>query len=96
VVTQLINYALPLFTGLFLAIVLATELGRRIGSWRQQRVGGPLPGTAAVDAAIFALFGLLLAFAFSSAAARFDHRRDMIVAEANDIGTAYLRIDLAP
>jgi hypothetical protein len=96
VATQLINYAVPLFTGWFLAIVLSAEIGRRIGKWRRQGLAEPLPGTAAVDAAIFALFGLLLAFAFSSAAARFDHRRDMIVAEANDIGTAYLRIDLAP
>jgi hypothetical protein len=96
VATQLINYAVPLFTGLFLAIVLSAEIGRRIGKWRRQGLAEPWPGTAAVDAAIFALFGLLLAFAFSSAAARFDHRRDMIVAEANDISTAYLRIDLAP
>ena len=34
--------------------------------------------------------GLLMAFTFSGAASRFDHRRDLIVEEANDIGTAYL------
>ncbi|MGN5479897.1 DUF4239 domain-containing protein [Cupriavidus basilensis] len=44
--------------------------------------------------AIFALLGLLIAFTFSGAAARFEARRTMIVQEANDIGTAYLRLDL--
>ena len=33
---------------------------------------------------------------FSGAASRFDERRHLIVEEANDIGTAWLRIDLLP
>jgi hypothetical protein len=40
--------------------------------------------------------GLLIAFTFSSAAARIDTRRQLIVAEANAIGTAWLRLDLLP
>jgi hypothetical protein len=40
--------------------------------------------------------GLLIAFTFSGAASRFDKRRDLVVQEANDIGTAYLRLDLLP
>jgi hypothetical protein len=43
---------------------------------------------------VFALPGLVIAFTFSGAASRFDHSRDLIVEEANDIGTAYLRIAL--
>jgi hypothetical protein len=38
----------------------------------------------------------LLAFTFSGAAARFDARRQLIVEEANAIGTAYLRLDVLP
>jgi hypothetical protein len=38
--------------------------------------------------------GLLLAFTFSGAASRFDLRRQQIIDEANNIGTAYLRLDL--
>jgi len=38
----------------------------------------------------------LIAFTFSGAAGRFDQRRHLIVEEANDVGTAYLRIDLIP
>src|SRR4029450_9724606 len=33
---------------------------------------------------------------FSGAAARFDARRQLIVEEANAIGTAYLRLDMLP
>ena len=51
---------------------------------------------ASVHGAAFALLGLVIAFTFSGAASRFDHRRDLIVEEANDIGTAYLRIQLLP
>jgi hypothetical protein len=40
--------------------------------------------------------GLLIAFTFSGAAARFDARRHLVVEEANDIGTAWLRLDLLP
>jgi hypothetical protein len=40
--------------------------------------------------------GLLLAFTFSGAGARFEARRSLIADEANAIGTAYLRLDLLP
>jgi hypothetical protein len=40
--------------------------------------------------------GNSLAFTFSGAASRFDARRQLIVQEANSIGTAYLRLDLLP
>jgi len=41
-----------------------------------------------IDGAIFARLGLLVAFTFSGAAARFEARRHLLVEEANDIGTA--------
>ena len=82
---------------LFVTLVLCMEVGRRIGRRRLARDPGVLEaGTGAVDGVVFALLGLLVAFTFSGAASRFDERRAMIVTEANDIGTAYLRIDLLP
>jgi hypothetical protein len=45
---------------------------------------------------VFSLLGLLVAFTFSGAAARFDSRRQLIVEEINAMGTAYLRLDLVP
>ncbi|WP_373505813.1 hypothetical protein [Aestuariivirga sp.] len=82
---------------LFVGLLLFMELGRRIGQNRLARdPEAANAGTGAVDGVLFALFGLLVAFTFSGAASRFDDRRAMIVDEANDIGTAYLRIDLLP
>jgi hypothetical protein len=82
---------------LFAGLLLCMEFGRRIGRRRLARDPDALDaGTGAVDGMVFALFGLLVAFTFSGAASRFDDRRALIVTEANDIGTAYLRIDLLP
>lgn len=53
-------------------------------------------GTGPVEASMFALLGLLLAFAFAGAGSRFEGRRDQIVHEANAVGTSYLRLDLLP
>jgi hypothetical protein len=82
---------------LFVSLIVCMEFGRRIGRRRMARDPDALDaGTGAVDGMVFALLGLLVAFTFSGAASRFDDRRTMIVTEANDIGTAYLRIDLLP
>jgi hypothetical protein len=81
---------------LFVGMLGALELGRRIGARRKAAGGADSGGTSAMDAAVFALLGLLVAFTFSGAASRFDTRRDLIVQETNDIGTAYLRVDLVP
>jgi len=87
-----------LFTfGLFLGMLLFLEIGRRIAIRRMKEdTGNAGEGVGAVDGAVFALLGLLLAFTFSGASSRFDTRRQLIVEETNDIGTAYLRLDLLP
>lgn len=83
--------------GLFCGMSLMIELGRRVGARQRARLAeGGAAGIGAVEAAIFALLGLLIAFTFQGASARFDARRALIVQEANNIGTAWLRIDLLP
>lgn len=73
------------------------ETGRSIGVRRLAAdPEGARLGVGTVDAAVFAMLGLLVAFTFSGAAMRFDNRRQLIVEEANDIGTAYLRINILP
>ena len=82
---------------LFAAMVVMIEVGRWLGrSWRERHGGATEMGAGAVEGAVFGLLGLLIAFTFSGAASRFDQRRALIVEEANDIGTAWLRIDLLP
>ncbi len=86
-----------LMLGLAAGIVLMIEIGRRIGlRHRALDPDGSTSGLGALEGAIFGLIGLLIAFTFSGAASRFDARRSQIVEEANNIGTAYLRIDLLP
>lgn len=83
--------------GLFFGVLLAMEAGRRVGlRQRTQIMQGGAAGIGAVEAAVFGLLGLLIAFTFQGAASRFDGRRALIVEEANTIGTAWLRIDLLP
>jgi hypothetical protein len=85
-----IAFAVVLF-GVLLGFL---ELGRRLGATRDPSASSR--GAVAVEGAIFALMGLLIAFTFSAAQSRLDKRRALIIDEANAIGTAYLRIDLLP
>jgi len=82
---------------LFVAMLACYEIGRRIGVARLgSDPDGLAHGIGAVDGAVFALLGLLIAFTFSGAASRFEARRHLITQEANAIGTAFLRVDLLP
>jgi hypothetical protein len=84
-------------SALFLGMVGLLELGRSLGRRRQARdEEGARAGLGAVEGAVFALMGLLVAFTFSGAATRFDARRQFVIDEANAIGTAWLRLDTLP
>jgi hypothetical protein len=83
--------------GLLGGVLLMVEVGRRVGKRRLAREGERAQaGAGAIDGAVFGLLGLLIAFTFTGAASRFDARRDLITEEANDIGTAWLRLELLP
>lgn len=49
-----------------------------------------------INGALLALLGLLLAFTFSMSSSRFDARRQLVIEEANAIGTVILRTDIYP
>jgi len=83
--------------GLCLGMLFLLEVGRRVGIHRLARdPEGAKSGLGAIEGAVMALLGLLLAFTVSGAGARFDVRRNLIVQETNYIGTAYLRLDVLP
>ena len=92
--------ALPLW-GLFIVILvvvlLSVECGYRLGKFRRSRT--EQEKEAPVGTMVGATLGLLafiLAFTFGLAAARFDTRRQLLLDEANAIGTTYLRAGMLP
>jgi hypothetical protein len=78
-------------------LLLMAEVGYRLGrrlftaadSARRSQIGG-------VQAAVLGLLALLLGFTFSMAADRYDHRRELVLRQANTIGTTWLRSGLLP
>lgn len=86
-------FPLGLFLGMLLSLLIGQYLGRRDGLKVTDEVHARL---TTVEAAIFGLMGLMIAFTFSGAAERYELRRQLVVDEANAIGTSYLRLDLLP
>jgi hypothetical protein len=83
--------------GLFAAVLLSIEVGHRVGIRRRSPIPqGQKHVSPTVENSVFALMGLLIAFTFYGAGSRFDARRNLLVQEANAIGTTYLRLDLLP
>src|SRR6202046_4460187 len=73
------------------AMIVLQQLGHGFRLRRQTA-----PQSSAIEGAVFALFGLLLAFTFSGAVARYAAHRELVTDERNAIETAYLRLDLLP
>ncbi len=85
-----------LFAALLLCgMLILLETGRRIGVSRLPKESeGERGSLGTIEGAVFALFGLVMAFSFSGAASRFNEKRMLIAEEVNTIETAYLRLDL--
>jgi hypothetical protein len=79
--------------GLIGGVVAAHEVGFRLGSLVRSADDPFDRQVALVRASTAALVAFLIGFAFSGAASRFIDRLDIIVKEANALGTAYLRAD---
>jgi len=83
-------------SGLFVCMLLAMELGFRTGRRRQASATEAITQANSVLVSMLGLLALLLAFTFSAALQRYDDRSQTVVAEANAIGTTYLRARLLP
>ncbi|HEV7473629.1 MAG TPA: hypothetical protein VGN90_06260 [Pyrinomonadaceae bacterium] len=78
-------------------LLLTIEVGYRVGD----KVPPGLTDSAkspvlAISGAIFGLLALLVGFTFSMSLSRFEQRRQLVLEEANAIGTTYLRARLLP
>jgi hypothetical protein len=82
---------------LFGCMLILLEVGRRLGVRRRSKESESERGSlGTIETAVFAMFGLVVAFTFSGAASRFNEKRMLIAEEANRIETAYLRLRLLP
>ena len=86
---------LPIWSIYFLtalALFLATEAGFRLGKLVQKRWPDQSEaGVGTIVGAALALLGFLMAFVMTIGVEIFNQRRQLVVSEANAIGTAFLR-----
>lgn len=77
---------------LLACMILFVLLGRYTG----KKMIGDKEKEGVVIGSLFGIMGLMLAFTFGMALTRHEKRIDILLNEANDIGTAILRSDLYP
>lgn len=90
---------IPLWALLFVIMLLAllsVEAGYRIGRFRSSREHEMETPVGEMVTATLGLLAFILAFTFGLAASRFDTKRQLLVDEANAIGTTYLRAAMLP
>jgi predicted membrane metal-binding protein len=85
--------ALVLVSLLLLTIEVGYRLSDKVPAGLSYSAKAPV---LAISGAIFGLLALLLGFTFSMSLGRFDQRKQLVVQEANAIGTTYLRSKLLP
>jgi hypothetical protein len=79
------------------ALTVAVALGYAGQSRLQRRAGAgiePPSGGAHLLSAVLGLLALLLGFSFSMAMDRYETRRQLVIQEANALGTTWLRVQL--
>src|SRR5436305_13035363 len=87
---------LLVFVVSFVVLWLATQLGAAVlRRWRKLEQEAR-EDFGVILAATLTLLGLIIGFSFSMATSRYDQRKNLEEAEANAIGTEYVRADLLP
>jgi hypothetical protein len=77
-------------------LIGVSEFAWRMGLARSRNTSEADKQSGTVKSAVLALLGLLLGFSFALAAARHDARRELVVEEANSIGTTARRAQMLP
>ena len=98
-VTEVLD-SFPLWTLLPVTVLVAlvsVEFGYRVARYRRQRSEEETESSVgAMVGATLGLLAFMLAFTFGLAGSRFEDRRQVILSEANAIGTTYLRAAMLP
>jgi hypothetical protein len=89
------DYPIYFFFFSLVVLWLAAQFGFY---WRQRRPleDGLREDFGLIETATLTLLGLIIGFSFSMAISRYDQRKNYEEAEANAIGTEYVRADLLP
>jgi len=81
----------------FLLILLLNWLGYRFKHYQlRKHPNAEMDNLGPIEGSLLGLMALLLAFSFGNSASKFEGHREIIVEEANEIGTVILRCDLYP
>lgn len=91
------SYPLGVGAAVLLAVLLfSLEIGYTLGKWTKNRQEyDAISGSKDIAVgSMFALLGLIMAFTYAFTVSRADQRKQVIVDEANALGTAFLRAEL--
>jgi hypothetical protein len=87
---------LSIAIAIFLMIMFSFYIGIRLRKYYEKRRVVEEKSIGPLEGSLLGLLALLLSFTFNMSSTRHDKRLNIIVEEANDIGTAILRADLYP
>lgn len=91
-VIEIASYGAIAFAAvLFLIQMTSGEIGLRLGLRQARNDDAPREGVGVIVGGMLGLLAFVLALTLSHSSARFQERRTGVVAEANAIGTAWLR-----
>src|SRR5256714_13364505 len=93
---QLFSSQWIVFAVLLILLVGLSELAWRMGFASSRKKSEADKDSGTVRSAVLALLGLLLGFSFAIAASRNEAHRELLVEEANSIGTTARRAELLP
>jgi hypothetical protein len=93
---RLTDFPLLVFAISLLWLYLSAQTGAALGRRRPIGAEGVRGDFDVVRAATLTLLGLIIGFSFSMAISRYDQRKNYEEAEANAIGTEYVRAGLLP
>lgn len=94
-INPMVKFPLLLFAFSFVILGLSVLIGDRLRKLRPLEEG-QRDDFGIIQGATLTLLGLLVGFTFSMAVSRYDQRKNYEEAEANAIGTEYVRADLLP
>ena len=94
--SNLIDYPLLVFTLALFGLWLSALIGSSFLTRQRHLEEDVREDFSVILTATLTLLGLIIGFSFSMAISRYDQRKNYEEAEANAIGTEYLRADLLP